>query len=121
MSGPSKRVLVVDDDIDSAELLAELLRAKGLNVSIAYNALAALDLVSTFSPEVVLLEIGLPEMTGYELARRICQLGATCRLVAITGYGDPGSRARSREAGFAAHLVKPVTVDLIVRAIIDDL
>jgi len=119
MSGPGKRVLLVDDHVDSAELMAELLRAKGLNVWVASNALAALDLVSTFSPEVVLLDIGLPEITGYELARRIRQSGATCRLVAVTGYGDPDARARSREAGFAAHLVKPVSVDEVMLQIID--
>jgi len=120
MSEPRRRVLLVEDNVDSAELLAELLRAKGLEVVIAHSPTAALDLVATFSPEVVLLDVGLPEMTGYELARRIRQSGATCRLIAVTGYGDPDSRSRSRDAGFAAHLVKPVTVDRILGAIADD-
>jgi CheY-like chemotaxis protein len=76
--------------------------------------------VTTFSPEAALIDIALPEMTGYELARRICQSAATCRLIAVTGYADLGARARSLDAGFAAHLVKPVSVELLLRAITDD-
>lgn len=117
MSSPSKRVLVVDDYVDVADMTAEALRVKGMDVATAYTAATALDVLSTFRPEVVLLDIELPEMTGYELARQITQSGAACRLVAFTANGDPHLRVRSREAGFAAHLVKPVAMDLVLLAI----
>ncbi len=117
LSDPHKRVLVVDDNADAADLLAEILRAKGLDVAVARTPSEALALVLTFLPDVALLDIGLPEMSGYELARRIRQAGSTCRLVAVTGYGDEHARSRVREAGFTAHLVKPVTVDRVLSAI----
>lgn len=116
----AKRVLVVDDNVDSAELMAEVLRCKGLDVSIATHPRAALAMLATFSPQVALLDIGLPGIDGYELARRIARTKADCRLIAITGYGDARARARAREAGFSAHLVKPVTVEVLLAAISGD-
>jgi CheY-like chemotaxis protein len=113
------RVLVVDDNLDCAELLAELLGARGLDVAIAGSPSAALALLSTFSPEVALLDLDLPEMSGYELAGRIRQSIAGCRFIAVTGYADSGARARSRELAFAAHLVKPISVDQILLVIAD--
>jgi CheY-like chemotaxis protein len=113
------RVLLVDDNVDSAEITAEMLRAKGLEVSVANGALAALELMSTFLPEVALLDIGLPELDGYELARRITQSGVACRLIAVTGYGSERDRMRALEAGFAAHLLKPVTLAAMLVAIAD--
>jgi len=91
MSG-RRRVLVVDDHVDS-ELLADLLRVKGFDVSVAHGPASALELVTTLSPDAALIDIALPEMTGYELARRICESAATCRLIAVTGYADRGARA----------------------------
>jgi CheY-like chemotaxis protein len=121
MSHRTKRVLVVDDNVDSADLTAEILRIKGLEVSVAHGSQAALDLVPTFLPDVALLDIGLPEMDGYELARRIAQLVIGCRLIAVTGYGNAGDRANSQAAGFAAHLTKPVTTaDLLAAIAADD-
>jgi CheY-like chemotaxis protein len=117
MRDRTRRVLVVDDDLDSVEMMEEILRANGFDVSVAHGSQAALDLVPAFLPEVALLDIGLPEMDGYELARRITDLGIGCRLIAITGYGTERDRARSQEAGFAAHLTKPVTMGAILAAI----
>lgn len=113
------RVLVVDDNVDSAELMAEMLRSKGLEVVAAHAPFAALDLIQTFLPQVALLDIGLPEMDGYELARRIIESGVACQLIAITGYGHDADRARALDAGFAAHLVKPVTSEAVLSAMIE--
>jgi CheY-like chemotaxis protein len=103
------RVLLVDDNTDAADLLAEVLRARGHRVEVAYDGVQALQVVRAFRPEVAVLDIGLPVMDGYELARQLRQAGLDrCRLVALTGYGQEQDRERSRAAGFAAHLVKPV-------------
>jgi len=120
MSERIKRVLVVDDNIDSADMTAEILRGKGLDVSVANGAQAALELAAMFLPEVALLDIGLPGMDGYELARKLAQSGIGCRLIAVTGYGNERDRARSFAAGFAAHLTKPVTTAAILAAIADE-
>ncbi len=115
----SRRVLVVDDNVDAAELLAEVLELDGHEVSIAHDGVTALERVGTFAPDVVFLDIGLPGMDGYEVARRLRErLGAlTPKVVAVTGYGQAGDRQRSREAGFDAHLVKPAELDT-VRALV---
>lgn len=113
----AKRVLLVDDNIASAELMAELLLCNGFDVSMAHHPRAALEMVKKFSPEVALLDIGLPEIDGCELARRIALITPGCRLIAVTGYGDEGVRVRTREAGFSAHLVKPVDVATLLAAI----
>jgi signal transduction histidine kinase/ActR/RegA family two-component response regulator len=108
-----RRVLVVDDNVDSAESLALLLRVTGHEVRTAHNGPAALETAQAFAPEIVLLDIGLPRMDGLEVARRMRQdLGLTnALLVAMTGYGQDEDRRRSQEAGFNAHLVKPVDLD----------
>ena len=104
-----RRVLVVDDNVDAASLLAELCETMGHEVATAHDGPQALAALSTFTPDIAVLDIGLPVMDGYELAKRIREkLGATCRLVALTGYGQEHDRRRSTESGFAAHLVKPV-------------
>ncbi|MGE5184489.1 MAG: ATP-binding protein, partial [Acidobacteriota bacterium] len=104
------RILVVDDNVDAAELLAELLRSMGYETDVAHDAGGALEAARQRPPDVALLDIGLPAVDGYELARRMRALPAlaTTPLVAITGYGQQGDRARSEAAGFAAHLVKPI-------------
>lgn len=118
MSGQRKRVLVVDDSVDSADMTAEVLSLHGFDVVVANGAHEALALVPTFVPEVALLNIGLPEMDGYELARRIAKSATGCLLIAITGYGAERDRVRASEAGFAGHLVKPVPVAAILAAIV---
>jgi CheY-like chemotaxis protein len=108
-----RRVLVVDDNADAAEMLGQLLGMMGHEVRMATDPLSALDAAAGFIPEVVVLDIGLPEIDGYELAGRLRSLPglATSRLIALTGYGQERDRERSRAAGFHEHLVKPVDID----------
>jgi PAS domain S-box-containing protein len=116
-----RRVLVVDDNVDVADLVAELLKLHGHHVEVAYDGAAALRLAEAFRPVLALVDIGLPVMDGYELATNLrARLGESCpRLIAISGYGQPGDRARSREAGFDGHLVKPVDVHHLLEIIVD--
>jgi signal transduction histidine kinase len=104
------RILLVDDNVDAAELLAEALRRDGNTVEIAHDGPSALEVADCFRPDVALLDLGLPVMDGYELAKRLREkrTGAPLRLVAVTGYGQESDRARSMAAGFEEHLVKPV-------------
>ena len=103
-------MLVVDDNLDAGELIAELLRESGYEVRFAADAVSALALAAAQPVDAALLDIGLPGMSGYELARALrAAAGARApRLVALTGYGTALDRARAMEAGFDEHLVKPV-------------
>ena len=104
-----RRVLVVDDNVDAATLLADLCETMGHEVKVAHDGPQALQVLDGFAPEFAVLDIGLPVMDGYELARRMRdQLGPACRLIALTGYGQEHDRQRSHDAGFEAHLVKPI-------------
>jgi len=116
-SGAGQRVLVVDDNVDAAEMLAELLRASGYAASVAHDGPVALELARSSPPDIVLIDIGLPVMDGYELARRLRGMLNGARLIAVTGYGQQGDRERSRVAGFDAHLVKPVSLDVLHAAL----
>jgi len=104
------RVLIVDDNVDAAEMLAQLLMHFGCAVHVVHDGPAALDAAVKFQPDIALLDIGLPVMDGYELARRLREhpLLANVRLVAVTGYGQRKDRERSEHAGFDDHLVKPL-------------
>ena len=104
------RVLIVDDNRDSADSLATLLALKGNETRVAYSGAEAMAAAESFRPDAMLLDIGLPHMDGYQVARRIRSepWGKELLLVAITGWGQDEDRVRSREAGFDAHLVKPV-------------
>jgi signal transduction histidine kinase/CheY-like chemotaxis protein len=108
-----RRILVVDDNRDAAELLAELLREKGHTAEVALDGPTALDLAQHFHPDVAVLDLGLPVMDGYELARRLRERSPALRLIALTGYGQRSDRERTRAAGFDAHLVKPVAIDVL--------
>jgi signal transduction histidine kinase len=114
-----KRVLLVDDNQDAAELLGEVLRSAGHEVAIAHDGPEALGLLRRFHPEVAVLDIGLPVMDGYELARRLRKEPELDRLrcIAVTGYGQETDRARSRQAGFELHLVKPVDLSALLQAL----
>lgn len=106
------RILVVEDHPDTADTLARLLRAYGHSVEVANEAATALALVTEHAPDVAILDIGLPGMNGFELARRLRALAeAAARrpfLIAATGYGSDDDRAASKAAGIDLHLVKPV-------------
>lgn len=107
-----KRVLVVEDNVDSARMLVELLRDMGHEVQYALNGYGALQIVRRFHPDFVLLDLGLPHgMDGFEVARRLRQQPElrSARVIALTGYGSEEHRARSRESGCELHLVKPVS------------
>jgi len=112
------RILVVDDSRDSAESLGKLLRLGGHEVFVAHESEQALHLAATTQPAVVLLDIGLPGMDGYEVCRRLRQTGlAHSLIVAMTGYGLERDRRRSQEAGFDTHMVKPVPPGELMRLI----
>ena len=105
-----RRVLVVDDNEDGAETLGELLALSGHQIGTAYNGQAAIDLLPSFQPEFVLLDIGMPGLNGYEVCRRIRERpgGEQIVMVALTGWAQAADRLRSKEAGFDHHLAKPV-------------
>jgi PAS domain S-box-containing protein len=111
-----RRIMLVDDNVDGVETLARLLVAHGHEVRVFHEPVAALSAVAGFLPDLAVLDIGLPVIDGYELARRMRPLmnGHPCRLIALTGYGQEADKARSSEAGFERHLVKPVNPDLVV-------
>jgi PAS domain S-box-containing protein len=110
------RVLVVDDNVDTAQGLGKLLKLLGHEVQTAFDGPTAIELARTYKPEVVLLDIGLPGMDGYEVASKLRQ-EACCKdavIIAVSGYGQEEDRRRSREAGFDQHLVKPVDYDALM-------
>jgi CheY-like chemotaxis protein len=110
LNASSVRVLVVDDNRDAADSLALLLRLEEHATLTAYSGADAITQAATFKPQFVLLDIGLPEMNGYEVARRLQDIIPEAHLIAVSGYGLAGDKQRSTEAGFAAHLVKPVSL-----------
>ncbi|QJW98524.1 N-6 DNA methylase [Frigoriglobus tundricola] len=107
---PGRRLLVVDDNVDAADTLATLLRLSGHDVRVAHSGAAALAVVTDYRPDMAFLDIGMPGMDGYEVARRLREQPGLQRavLVAVTGWGSPEDRRRTTEAGFDHHLVKPV-------------
>jgi len=114
---PTRRILVVDDNRDAAESLALLLQLMGHETRAVYDGLEAVEAAKKFQPDVVLLDIGLPKLDGYEAARRIRaqQRDKRLPLVALTGWGMGEDLRRSDEAGFDAHMVKPVEPDALMR------
>jgi CheY-like chemotaxis protein len=116
------RILVVDDNKDSATTLAMLLRLNGNDIRTAHDGIEAMEVADTFHPEIVLLDIGLPKLNGYDVARRIRQQrwGQDVLLIALTGWGNDEDRRLSQEAGFNFHIVKPVDLaaleELLARA-----
>jgi CheY-like chemotaxis protein len=111
------RIAVVDDNHDAAVTLAMALEASGCEVAVAHSATEALELVLAIRPAVALLDIGLPDINGYELARRLRQLpgGSSMTLIATTGWGQQKDRERAFEAGFDHHLTKPIDLALLGR------
>jgi signal transduction histidine kinase/CheY-like chemotaxis protein len=105
------RALIVDDNQDAASMLTEALQSFGYDARSASDGPSALDVAVRFKPQVVLLDLGLPVMDGYEVADRLRLGGVSALLIAVTGYGQDADRSRSQSAGFVAHFVKPVDVD----------
>ena len=121
---PQQRILVVDDNRDAADSLGMILKFLGADVRIARDGLEALEAVQTYDPSVVLLDIGMPGMDGYEVARTIRTRfpGHRPTIVALTGWGQDKDRGRAREAGFDHHLIKPADVGAlqVLLASLDD-
>ncbi|HTE53501.1 MAG TPA: ATP-binding protein [Kofleriaceae bacterium] len=115
-SGP-RRILVVDDNEDLAALIGELLEIHGHQVELAHDGPTAIETAARFQPDVALLDIGLPAMDGYEVAAQLRATADPIVLVAVSGYGQAADRQRSEEAGFTAHLVKPVNPDLLAQLV----
>jgi len=116
-SGRGVRTLVVDDNRDAATMLGEALSAFGHDVRVASDGPSALELAIAFRPQIILLDLGLPVMDGYEVAEQLRHAGVSAMIVAVTGYGQETDRARSEASGFAAHFVKPVDLDELKRAL----
>jgi len=117
----ARRILVVDDNADAAAMLDMLLRSLGHATRVAHDGSAALKVAQEFRPDIVLLDIGMPGLDGYEVARRLRGLmpNRRLRIVAVTGWGQDADRQRSREAGFDLHLVKPVGASELAQALND--
>jgi signal transduction histidine kinase len=115
-----RRILVVDDNPDAAESLAMLLKLSGHEVHIAHDGLEAVEVAAKLQPDVILLDIGLPRLDGYEAARRIRKQPRDkgVILVALTGWGQDEDRRRSEEAGFDAHMIKPVDLDALANLLV---
>jgi PAS domain S-box-containing protein len=110
------RILIVDDNRDAADSLTMLCESEGHATRAAYSSVEALDAAGQFRPDVALLDIGLPDIDGYELARRLRAKGETSPLlIAITGYGQAEDRLRAQSAGFDYHFVKPVNIDSLLK------
>ena len=116
----ARRILVVDDNVDAATSLSELLALLGHEVIVRFDGKSALAAAAGFGPDVLVLDIGLPDMDGYELARRLRGEAATAqaRYLALTGYGQAHDRTLARAAGFDHHFVKPVDI-MTLQSVLD--
>ncbi|HEX4611272.1 MAG TPA: PAS domain S-box protein, partial [Urbifossiella sp.] len=120
-SGPGRRILVVDDNRDSAQSMGEMLRLFGHQVAFAYDGLEAVERAGAFRPEAILMDVGMPRLNGYEATRRIREQpwGRGMSIIALTGWGQEGDRSRSKDAGCDGHLVKPVSLSELERVLKD--
>ena len=115
----SHRVMIVDDNQDAADVIALLLQIEGHQTLVVYSSEDALAGVVAFHPDVVLLDIGLPKLDGYEVARRMKRIVPSARLIAVSGYGQREDKKRSSDAGFEAHLVKPVDLPTLKKLFVE--
>ena len=111
------RLLIVEDNDDTASVLRWGLEQLGYEVAIAHDGPVALQVAQTFSPDVAVLDLNLPVMDGWELAKRLRTRKSGLHVIAVTGYGEDEARARSSQAGFSDHLTKPVDIDAIHAAV----
>jgi DNA-binding response OmpR family regulator len=113
----SRRILIVDDNVDTAASLAVLLKITGNETFIAHDGIAAVEAAATFQPDVVLLDIGLPKLNGLEACRRIREQpwGRRMLIVALTGWGQEDDIMHSKEAGFDHHIVKPIDYNALMK------
>lgn len=113
-SPAGRSILIIEDHDDAREALRALLELEGHHVAAADTGPRGLEMATQHPPEIALVDIGLPEVDGYEVARRLRGLGTRCPyLIALTGYGQPDDVKRARDAGFDAHLLKPVDPDAL--------
>jgi two-component system CheB/CheR fusion protein len=117
MALAGRRILVVDDNRDAADSLCQLLSARGADARAVYGGRAAIDALEHARPDAVVLDIGMPDLDGYEVAQRIRQDKRVegIRIVALSGWGQRADRERSKACGFDHHLTKPAEVDTLVR------
>lgn len=120
MESNQKRILVVDDNADAADMTAQMLQMYGLNVQVAYGGLEGLSIARSARPDIIFLDIGMPIMDGYQVAAaiRADKMLNDIKLVALTAWGDEASRVKARAAGFDKHLTKPANiVELVETAV----
>ena len=110
-------VLIVEDNIDAADALAVLVQLLGHSADVAYDGRGALEALERIRPDVMLIDIGLPDIDGFEVARRarLLPAGEKMLLAALSGYGQDGDKQRAREAGFDHHLTKPIEMDALTK------
>jgi CheY-like chemotaxis protein len=115
VASSGRRVLVADDNQDAADSLAMVLQLSGHEVRVAHGGRAALTLAQTFRPDVALLDIGMPDLNGYEVAKELRRElgGSGIFLIALTGWGQDDDRQRAKDAGFDHHLTKPLDLDTL--------
>jgi CheY-like chemotaxis protein len=121
-AAPKLNILIVDDDKDSAMTLGWLVEMLGQNYKLAHSGQEALDIAPAYNPALILMDISLPGMTGYEACQKMRQTPALAKTViaAQTGWGEEQHRQKSKEAGFDHHLVKPVSIDSL-QALLDNI
>ncbi|MFV8756622.1 response regulator [Nannocystaceae bacterium ST9] len=113
---PTRRILVVEDNHDAADCLTLLLEMEGHEVQTAYDGLRAVEIAGSFTPDAVILDIGLPKLNGYDAARRIRQqLGDAVVLIAMSGWEPTADRDRPTEPSFDHHMVKPIELDALTK------
>jgi two-component system CheB/CheR fusion protein len=118
---PGARVVVVEDNADSREVLCALIERAGFECRTAASGIAGLELIDEFAPDVVILDLGLPELDGFEVARRVRAnpRHVGIQLIALTGYGQAADRAAAIQAGFDQHVVKPVVAERLLELLAD--
>jgi CheY-like chemotaxis protein len=116
---PARKVLIVDDNADVAEITALLLKGAGCEVRVAYDGATALDAAEAFQPEIVFMDLGMPELDGFEACRRIraSSWGKSVQIIAVSGWARPEDKQRSAAAGFDRHLVKPVDPRTLIKIV----